>query len=57
MTLERLPDDRGDGNAVSEAGSMLFRRGVSGTRVITGTQDKTIEGHTFKCEQLRHVYT
>ena len=51
MSLESVPvptDD--DGSSVSEIGSMLFTRGVSGTRVLTGKAVKTVEGHKFNCE-------
>jgi hypothetical protein len=47
MTLSSVgePDDP---RSVSEIGSMLFTRGVSGTRVVTGRDTKVIEGYTFK---------
>ena len=48
MTLRNIPDPSGDGKAVSQIGSMLFTRGVSGTRVVTGKDNKTIEGHAFE---------
>ena len=35
------------GSSATAVGSMLFTRGVSGTRVVTGQDSKTIEGHTF----------
>ena len=49
MTLSSVgdPDDT-KGKSISEIGSMLFTRGVSGTRVITGRDTKVIEGYTFK---------
>ncbi len=47
MTLEHVSPDA---SSATEVGSMLFTRGVSGTRVLTGTQEKTVEGHTFKCK-------
>jgi len=35
--------------SVSEIGSMLFTRGVSGTRVVTGREEKVFQGnHVFK---------
>merc|ERR1712226_746646 len=35
--------------SVSEIGSMLFTRGVSGTRVVTGKEEKVFQGnHVFK---------
>ena len=52
MTLSTVgePDDP-KGKSVSELGSMLFTRGVSGTRVVTGKDTKVIEGYTFKGKQ------
>lgn len=49
MTLSTVgdPDDL-KGKSTSEIGSMLFTRGVSGTRVVTGKDTKVIEGYTFK---------
>jgi len=49
MTLTSVgePDDA-KGKTISEIGSMLFTRGVSGTRVVTGRDTKVIEGYTFK---------
>lgn len=41
-----LPVD--ESSALTELGSMLFLRGVSGTRVITTTDSKTIAGYTFQ---------
>jgi len=35
------------GNEATNIGSMLFTRGVSGTRVVTGCDNKIIEGITF----------
>ena len=51
MTLTSVgePDDA-KGKTISEIGSMLFTRGVSGTRVVTGRDTKVIEGYTFKGE-------
>ncbi len=48
MTLENVP---GEAKTLSEIGSMLFTRGVSGTRVLTGQERKTIEGFEFECER------
>eukprot|EP00095_Tigriopus_kingsejongensis_P010687 snap_masked-scaffold261_size233860-processed-gene-1.22 protein:Tk10687 transcript:snap_masked-scaffold261_size233860-processed-gene-1.22-mRNA-1 annotation:"o-phosphoseryl-trna selenium transferase" len=48
MTLHTVPDPENTGQSVSALGSMLFTRGVSGTRVLTGKDCKTIEGHTFE---------
>lgn len=49
MTLSSVGEE-GDtkGKSISELGAMLFTRGVSGTRVITGKDTKVIEGFTFK---------
>ncbi|KAK7070844.1 hypothetical protein SK128_002687 [Halocaridina rubra] len=41
-----LPQD--SSSVLTELGSMLFLRGVSGTRVIATTDAKTISGHTFQ---------
>ncbi|KAK4321466.1 hypothetical protein Pmani_007726 [Petrolisthes manimaculis] len=41
-----LPHGASDHN-LTQLGSMLFRRGVSGTRVVTATDNKTIAGHQF----------
>ena len=53
MTLTSVgePDDA-KGKTISEIGSMLFTRGVSGTRVVTGRDTKVIEGYTFKGKLL-----
>ena len=53
MTLTSVgePDDA-KGKTISEIGSMLFTRGVSGTRVVTGKDTKVIEGYTFKGKAL-----
>ena len=59
MTLSSVgdPDDT-KGKSISEIGSMLFTRGVSGTRVITGRDTKVIEGYTFKgIFYLKHFST
>ena len=52
MTLKNFALDDGDDQSlksVSEIGSMLFTRGVSGTRVITGRDEKIFQGnHVFK---------
>ena len=49
MTLSSIGDpDDPKGKSISEIGSMLFTRGVSGARVITGKDTKVIEGYTFK---------
>lgn len=52
MTLKNFAVDDGNDKllkSVSEIGSMLFTRGVSGTRVITGREEKIFEGgHVFK---------
>ena len=53
MTLQNIADPTGDGKAVSEVGSMLFTRGVSGTRVLTGKDEKTIEGHKFESKKFQ----
>jgi hypothetical protein len=47
MTLTTIGFEK-DSKSVSEIGSMLFKRGVSGARVVTGKEVKEIEGHTFK---------
>ena len=49
MTLQNLPKSS-TSKEISEVGSMLFTRGVSGTRVITGREDKDVEGHHFEGE-------
>ena len=53
MTLTSVgePDDA-KGKTISEIGSMLFTRGVSGTRVVTGRDTKVIEGYTFKGKSI-----
>ena len=52
MTLKNFALDDGNDQflkSVSEIGSMLFTRGVSGTRVITGREEKIFQGnHVFK---------
>ena len=52
MTLKNFAIDDGNDQylkSVSEIGSMLFTRGVSGTRVITGREEKIFQGnHVFK---------
>ena len=52
MTLKNFSLDDGNDQflkSVSEIGSMLFTRGVSGTRVITGREEKIFQGnHVFK---------
>ena len=52
MTLKNFALDDGNDQLlknVSEIGSMLFTRGVSGTRVITGREEKIFQGnHVFK---------
>ena len=55
MTLTSVgePDDA-KGKTISEIGSMLFTRGVSGTRVVTGKDTKVIEGYTFKGKNYLH---
>lgn len=53
MTLQNLPQSSSSSSSsreMSEVGSMLFTRGVSGTRVITGREDKDVEGHRFEGE-------
>ena len=46
--------------SVSEIGSMLFTRGVSGTRVVTGKEEKVFQGnHVFKGNKIslrEHMY-
>ena len=61
MTLKNFALDDGNDKllkSVSEIGSMLFTRGVSGTRVITGREEKIFQGnHVFKgkcCNILRY---
>ena len=46
MTLTTVGFDK-DPKSVSEIGSMLFKRGVSGARVVTGKEIKDVEGFTF----------
>ena len=52
MTLKNFSVDDGSDKLlknVSEIGSMLFTRGVSGTRVVTGREEKIFQGnHVFK---------
>ena len=55
MTLQNLPQSSSSSSPsssreMSEVGAMLFTRGVSGTRVITGREDKDVEGHRFEGE-------
>ena len=53
MTLTSVGEtDDAKGKTISEIGSMLFTRGVSGTRVVTGRDTKVIEGYTFKGKLL-----
>ena len=56
MTLKNFALDDGDDQSlksVSEIGSMLFTRGVSGTRVITGRDEKIFQGnHVFKGNKI-----
>ncbi len=52
MTLTTICFDK-DPKTVSEIGSMLFRRGVSGARVVTGKEVKQIEEFTFRGEETR----
>ena len=56
MTLKNFAiDDENDRSlkSVSEIGSMLFTRGVSGTRVVTGREEKIFQSnHVFKGIQL-----
>ena len=47
MTLANVGEPE-NAKSISEIGSMLFTRGVSGTRVVTGRDTKVIEGYTFK---------
>ncbi len=56
MTLSSVgePDDP-KGKSISELGSMLFTRGVSGTRVVTGKDTKVIEGYTFKGKGFENI--
>ena len=52
MTLTSVGEaEDAKGKSISEIGSMLFTRGVSGTRVVTGRDTKVIEGYTFKGTQ------
>lgn len=37
---------------ITHLGSMLFLRGISGTRVMDGKDTKTIDGHTFVGRKL-----
>merc|ERR1711976_791774 len=48
MTLANVEREPENAKSISEIGSMLFTRGVSGTRVVTGRDTKVIEGYTFK---------
>ena len=54
MTLQNMPHSSSSSSSssreMSEVGAMLFTRGVSGTRVITGRDDKDVEGHRFQGE-------
>ena len=56
MTLGNfaIPDDDDKAlKSVSEIGSMLFARGVSGTRVVTGREEKVFQGnHVFKGNKI-----
>ena len=56
MTLKNFSvDEENDRSlkSVSEIGSMLFTRGVSGTRVVTGREEKIFQSnHVFKGIQL-----
>ena len=56
MTLGNFAIADGDDKAlksVSEIGSMLFTRGVSGTRVVTGREEKVFQGnHVFKGNKI-----
>ena len=46
-------DDDKASKSVSEIGSMLFTRGVSGTRVVTGKEEKVFQGnHVFKGNKI-----
>lgn len=57
MTLSSVgeePSEDPKGKSISEIGSMLFTRGVSGTRVITGKDTKVIEGYTFKGKNMHY---
>ena len=61
MTLKNFSLDDGDDKSlksVSEIGSMLFTRGVSGTRVVTGREEKIFQGnHVFKGKfKINKVY-
>lgn len=47
ITLSKVKDPDGQGKQISAIGSMLFTRGVSGTRVITGKDEKSIDGIKF----------
>jgi O-phospho-L-seryl-tRNASec:L-selenocysteinyl-tRNA synthase len=39
---------KGKEQHITYLGAMLFSRGVSGARVITGLSNKTIEGYVFR---------
>ena len=56
MTLKNFSVDDGSDKLlknVSEIGSMLFTRGVSGTRVVTGREEKIFQGnHVFKGKSI-----
>ncbi|KAK0132095.1 O-phosphoseryl-tRNA(Sec) selenium transferase [Merluccius polli] len=47
MSLDGLRGD-GDNKAVTQLGSMLFTRQVSGARVIPLGKEQTVSGHTFR---------
>ncbi|KAG7273852.1 hypothetical protein CRUP_014545 [Coryphaenoides rupestris] len=47
MSLDGLRGD-GDDKAVTQLGSMLFTRQVSGARVIPLGKEQTVSGHTFR---------
>ena len=53
MTLANVGEPE-NAKSISEIGSMLFTRGVSGTRVVTGRDTKVIEGYTFKGNYILH---
>ncbi|CAB4059492.1 SEPSECS [Lepeophtheirus salmonis] len=47
VLLKSLMNNSGDGKSVSDLGSKLFIRGISGARVVTGKGSKVIDQHEF----------
>jgi O-phospho-L-seryl-tRNASec:L-selenocysteinyl-tRNA synthase len=59
MTVDTIAGD--DPSIITYLGSMLFARGVSGTRIISKKETKTIEGFVFRgygsqCNDYPHDY-